>query len=206
MTERRPRDRTRQYGHFTLDIGGRTLHFQTQPGVFSQYGPDEGTLLLLDVILPRLKPHETVLDLGAGIGIIGIAVAGALTRGEVWMVDTDIRAARLSEENVRRNHIENAHVVLSDVTLDLPHKLRFDLALSNPPTHGGKDVLQSFVGEAYETLRPGGSLFVVVNRLLSIKAMMDETFGNVEQVERKKGFIVFQSQKERRERGVAAGP
>lgn len=197
MTEGRGH-RVRRYGRFTLEIGGRTLQFQTQPGVFSQDGPDEGTLLLLDAALPHLKPHMTVLDLGAGIGIIGVTAAGALSRGEVWMVDTDVRAVRLAEENIRLNHVTNAHVILSDITLDLPPKLRVDLVLSNPPTHGGKEVLQSFVGEAYETLRPGGAFYVVVNRLLSIKAMMQETFGNVEQVERKKGFIVFRSQKERR--------
>jgi 16S rRNA (guanine1207-N2)-methyltransferase len=194
----RGKHRRREYGRFDLDLAGRTLSFRTQPGVFSQYGPDEGTLLLLDVAVPRIKPHMTVLDLGSGIGIIGIAAATRVTRGEVWMVDADVRAVRLAEENVRQNHIENAHVQASDITLDLPEGLRFDLVLSNPPTHSGKEVLQSFVGEAYDLLRPGGSLYVVVNRLLSIRDMMDGTFGNVEQVERRKGFLVLRSEKERR--------
>lgn len=199
----RGRHRTREYGRFDLDIGGRNLSFCTQPGVFSQYGPDEGTLLLLDVAIPRVKPHMTVLDLGTGIGIIGIATATRATRGEVWMVDVDIRAVRLAEENVRLNHIENAHVLASDITLDLPEDTRFDLVLSNPPTHSGKDVLQSFVGESYHLLRPGGSLYVVVNRLLSIKEMMAATFGNAELVERRKGFLVLRSEKERRRRLAA---
>lgn len=198
VTKPRGTHRTREYGRFDLELGDRRLSFRTQPGVFSQYGPDEGTRLLLDVVLPVIKPHMTVLDLGAGVGIIGIAAAGRAERGEVWMADMDVRAARLAEENVRLNGVENAHVVLSDVTLDLPEGLRFDLVLSNPPTHSGKEVLQSFVGESYDLLRPGGSLYVVVNRLLSIKDMMQGIFGTVEQVERRKGFIVLHSQKERR--------
>lgn len=190
--------RVREQGSFDLTLGERRLHFRTQAGVFSQYGPDEGTSLLLDVVVPRIKPHETVLDLGTGIGLVGVAVAGLLTRGEVWMVDVDVRAVRLAEENVRANGVGNAHVLLSDITLDLPPKLRFDLVLSNPPTHSGKEVLRSFIGEAHDVLRPGGSLYVVVNRLLSVRDMMQEVFGSVEQVERRKGFIVFAAGKPRR--------
>jgi 16S rRNA (guanine1207-N2)-methyltransferase len=208
MSERKGRlgtHRAREYGHFELDLDGRSLSFRTQPGVFSHHGPDEGTLLLLDVALPQVKPHMTVLDLGAGVGIIGIAAAVRAARGEVWMVDVDVRATRLAEENVRLNGIENARVLLSDITLDLPERLRFDLVLSNPPTHSGKEVLQSFVGEAFDLLRPGGSLYVVVNRLLSIKDMMEGIFGNVEQVERRKGFIVLRAQKIRRAAGTEPG-
>jgi 16S rRNA (guanine1207-N2)-methyltransferase len=190
--------RTRELGRFDMDLDGRTFSFRTQPGVFSQYGPDEGTLLLLQVAIPRVKPHMTVLDLGTGIGIIGIAAATRATRGEVWMVDVDIRAVRLAEENLRLNHVDNAHVLAGDITLDLPDGLRFDLVLSNPPTHSGKEVLQSFVGEAYDLLRPGGALYVVVNRLLSIKDMMEATFGNAELAERRKGFLVLRSEKQRR--------
>jgi 16S rRNA (guanine1207-N2)-methyltransferase len=168
--------------------------------VFSQDGPDDGTLLLLDMVLPILKPHQRVLDLGCGVGIIGLAAAGALTRGEVWMVDSDIRAVRLTEENVRLNSIENAYVVLSDITLDLP-PLRFDLVLSNPPTHSGKEVLASFVEESYDVLRPGGRLYFVVNRLLSVRDLMAATFGNAEQVERRKGFIVLRAEKKRLKAG-----
>jgi 16S rRNA (guanine1207-N2)-methyltransferase len=147
-----------------------------------------------------VKAHETVLDLGTGIGLVGVAVAGLLTRGEVWMVDTDVRAVRVAQENVRLNGIENAQVLLSDVTLDLPTKFRCDLVLSNPPTHSGKEVLRSFVGEAYDVLRPGGSLYIVVNRLLSVRDMMAEIFGSADQVERRKGFIVLRSDKARKGR------
>jgi 16S rRNA (guanine1207-N2)-methyltransferase len=198
---RRASDRGRRYSGFSLEIGGRTFAFSTQAGVFSQDGPDEGSMLLLDMALPHIKPHQTVLDLGTGVGLIGVVVAGLLTRGEMWMTDVDIRAVRLAEENVGRNGVTNAHVLLSDITLDLPPKLRFDVVLSNPPTHSGKEVLQSFVTEAYDVLRPGGAVYVVVNRLLSIRDMMEEAFGTVEQMERHKGFIVFRAEKQRKRPG-----
>jgi 16S rRNA (guanine1207-N2)-methyltransferase len=182
---------------YEIEPAGRKLMFRTQPGIFSEGEPDEGTMLLLERVLPQVKPHQTVLDLGTGVGIIGLSIAGLLVRGEVWMVDSDIRAVRLAEENMRLNSIENAHVVLGDVTRDLP-KMRFDLVVSNPPTHSGRAVLASFIAESYDVLRPGGSLYIVVNRLLSAKEMMTETFGNVREMARHKGFIVLESHKERR--------
>lgn len=153
-------------------------------------------MLLLDTVLPEVKPHQTVLDLGAGVGLLGLSLAHRLTRGDVWLVDTDIRAIRLIEENIHLNGITNAHAVLSDITLDLP-SLRFDLVISNPPTHSGKEVLAAFVRESYDVLRPGGWLYLVVNRLLSVRDMMVDIFGGAEQAARHHGFLVFRSQKSR---------
>jgi len=100
------------------------------------------------------------------------------------------------EKNIELNGVQNAHAVLGDITLDLP-RMRFDLVISNPPTHSGKEVLASFVGEAREMLKPGGRLYLVVNRLLSARDMMASAFGNVEQVGRHKGFIVLKATKSR---------
>jgi 16S rRNA (guanine1207-N2)-methyltransferase len=184
--------------------GDRELRFETQPGVFSADGPDQGTLLLLDAIESSVKPHQIVLDLGTGAGVVGIALAPLLSRGEMWMVDVDIRAIRCAERNVDRNHITNAHVILGDVTLDLPKKLRFDLVVANPPTHDGREVLSQFVDQAHHVLKPGGSLWLVVNRLLSVKDLMMVEFGEAEVITKRKGFVILRSTKARRAR--TAGP
>lgn len=183
-------------GSFELTVAGRTLVFHTQPGVFSHCRLDDGSRLLLDTVLPQIRQHQTVLDLGAGVGVLGLSLAGLLSRGEVWLVDSDIRAVRLAEENMRLNGIENAHVVLGDITRDLPRR-KFDLVVSNPPTHSGKEVLGAFVEESHDVLRPGGWLYLVVNRLLSVREMLLASFGAVEQASRHKGFLVLRAQKAR---------
>jgi 16S rRNA (guanine1207-N2)-methyltransferase len=191
-------------GEYRLSVAQREFRFLTQPGVFSDNAADDGTLLLLDSVIPEVKSHARVLDLGTGVGIIGTVLSTLVPRGEVWMVDVDIRAARLAERNLNHNAVENAHVVLGDITVDLPKSLRFDVVVSNPPTHDGKEVLQRFVDESYRILRPGGRMWVVVNRLFSIQSMMAATFGMVETVSRKRGFVVLMSQKPRRSAGRLA--
>lgn len=190
--------RSRRFGSFSYTLEGHEWRFATQPGVFSQDGLDIGTQVLIETVLPRVKPHMAVLDLGTGVGVVGIALSARVPRGVVWMVDSDVRAIRLAEKNVRANGVENAHPMLSDITLDLPEKLRFDLVVSNPPTHSGKEVLAAFVDESYAVLRPGGSLYVVVNRLLSVRGMMRERFGNVSQPLKRGGFLILASEKRRR--------
>jgi len=195
-------DRRRYEREFPLARNGVELVVTTQPGVFSYGEADEGSLLLLDSVSPEARPHWRVLDLGTGVGLIGLALAPLLSRGEVWMVDSDVRATRLAQRNVERNRLTNAHVLTGDGTLDLPKGLRFHAVVTNPPTHDGNLLLESLMRDAYAVLRPGGSLYVVVNRLLSVRQILTAIFGNCDIAARAHGFVVLHSRKERR---TAAG-
>jgi 16S rRNA (guanine1207-N2)-methyltransferase len=182
---------------YTFEADDSRLTIETAPGVFSADGPDPGSELLIRELLPHAKPHQKILDIGCGAGLIGLSLSRKLTRGEVWLVDVDIRAVRLTQKNIERNGLGNAHCLLSDGTLDLPKNLRFDIIASNPPTHDGRAVLETMVHEAQSRLRPGGSLWVVVNRLLSMRHLMDAEFGNVKEAARSRGYVVFTSTRER---------
>ena len=185
---------------YRLEIAGREFDFETRPGVFSGDAVDAGTLLLLESVLKAVRPHQNVLDLGTGAGILGVAIAPLLTRGEVWMVDADIRATRLAQRNVEVNGIRNASVIIGDVTLDLPKGVRFDLVAQTHPLMTGATCCGSSSINLTAFFVPGAP-WVVANRLLSLKDMMHESFGNVEIVDRKKGFLVLCSRKEKRPHG-----
>ena len=169
------------------------LRLRTQPGVFSDDAVDPGSALLTEAM--RVSPTARVLDLGCGYGVIGIVAAKLAPRGHVTLVDSDIRATRLAEHNLELNGITNAEVVLGDGVHDLPSKARFDVVVSNPPTHSGREVLDDFVAGAYHVLRPRGQLFLVVNRLLSLRREVARVFGNEAIVGRSKGFIVIRAVK-----------
>lgn len=178
---------------FRQRLRGFDLQFASQPGVFSARGLDSGTRLLIDGM--KISPKARVLDLGCGYGAIGIVAAKLATAGRVTLVDSDIRATRLAQHNLALNGISNAEVILGDGVHDLPPKSRFEVVVSNPPTHSGREVLDDMVAGAYKVLRPRGSLYLVINRLLSLRQEVNRVFGNSEVIAREKGFIVIKAVK-----------
>src|SRR5688572_15838237 len=111
-------------------VRGFDLRLMTQPGVFSDDAVDPGTELLIEAM--RVSPTVKVLDLGCGYGVIGIVAAKLAARGHVTLVDSDIRATRLTQRNLELNGITNADVVLGDGVHDLPPKAKYDVVVSNP--------------------------------------------------------------------------
>lgn len=169
------------------------LRLQTQPGVFAHRELDEGSRMLIEAM--RVSPTARVLDWGCGYGAIGIVAAKLATQGHVTLVDVDIRAIRLTQRNLELNGVENAEIVLSDGVHDLPPKSRFDVIVSNPPTHSGREVLDDMVESTYKALRPRGQFYLVINRLLSLRRKVDSVFGNSETMARHKGFVVIRAVK-----------
>ena len=178
---------------FATSLRGFDLRFETQAGVFSHGELDSGSRLLIEAM--RVSPTANVLDLGCGYGPIGAVAAKLATKGHVTLIDADIRATRLAERNLALNAIENAEVVLGDGFRDLPPKARYDVIVSNPPTHSGREVLDEMVAGAYKALKPRGQLFLVINRLLSLRREVEQVFGNSEAVAREKGFVVIRAVK-----------
>jgi 16S rRNA (guanine1207-N2)-methyltransferase len=169
------------------------LQLQTQPGVFAARGIDDGTRMLIEAM--EIAPRAYVLDLGCGYGVIGIVAAKLAPRGHVTLVDSDVRATRLARQNLELNGVTNADVVLGDGVHDLPAEARFDVVASNPPTHSGREVLDDFVTSAHGVLNAGGRLYLVVNRLQSLRREAERVFGNVELAARRKGFVVIRAVK-----------
>lgn len=177
-----------------LQVKGKEYVFEIKPGVFAQYGIDFGSKLLLETV--KFPEYGNVLDIGSGCGVLGIVLAGMSPQSKVYLVDSDIRAVRLSKKNARRNNINNVKVILSDVIADLPKNLKFDLVVSNPPTHQGREVLEQFIKGARSVLIKKGTVYFVVNRMTSVMKIMAKVFNNCEKVKRKKGYIVYKSIKQ----------
>jgi 16S rRNA (guanine1207-N2)-methyltransferase len=176
-----------------VSVRGFDQRLHTQPGVFAHRELDEGSRLLIEAM--RVSPTARILDWGCGYGAIGVAAAKLATRGHVTLIDVDIRATRLAQRNLEANGVTNADVVLGDALADLPPKTRYDVIVSNPPTHSGREVLDAMVAGAYKALRPRGQLYLVINRLLSLRRQVDSVFGNSETVARHKGFVVIRAVK-----------
>ena len=153
--------------------------FYSLPGIFSYTRVDDGTRLLLDHL--QVEPGMEVLDLGCGYGIIGI-IATTAGADNVAFVDSNLYAVDAVTKNLAMKNIKGAKVYPSDVLGALPSK-EFDLILSNPPFHSGKDVnyhiAEAFIEQSYSALNPGGKILFVANQFIQYDRIVRKYFSNV---------------------------
>ncbi len=178
---------------FTLDVGDRSVPIVTQAGVFAGAKVDAGTRLLLDAVPDRVP--GSVLDVGCGAGIIGIAAA-VLGASPVTMTDVNLLAVQAARENARRLGLEVIDVVASDAFQSVDDR-RFDLIVSNPPFHRGKAVdlavANRLIAESPAHLTPGGTLLIVANAFLAYGRQLERVFERVEIVRSTRQYHVLQA-------------
>ena len=96
-------------------LRGKLFEFVSAPDVFSQSKIDKGTQLLIETM--DLTNSDRVLDLGCGIGVIGIVAASIIISPNSQVVLTDInrRAINLTKSNLKKNYIKNAETRWGDL-------------------------------------------------------------------------------------------
>ena len=182
-----------QIQEFSTELRGTTYVFTTDSGVFSKDEVDLGSRILIDTL--SLEPGATVLDVGCGYGPIGMVAAQLVgPSGFVYMVDVNERACELAKENLAKNGIKHAQVLVSHGLSALPSDLTFDWVLSNPPIRAGKDVYYKILTDAFHALKVGGCLMVAIRTIQgakSLAAYLETLAGHCETIEKKAGFRVL---------------
>ncbi|MCL2495389.1 MAG: methyltransferase [Oscillospiraceae bacterium] len=174
---------------FTYYFKDQALRLRSNSGVFSRGHVDEATDLLLKT-MPPLQENSSLLDLGCGCGVIGIAL-GKAYGPQVTMSDVNPRALACAEINCFENKI-SAELVLSDCFENITRM--FDAIALNPPIHAGKEVVYRMLEGAAQHLKPGGSFYIVMldkHGAASAFAHLRGIFGACETLYRKKGLRVF---------------
>ncbi|QHW32661.1 class I SAM-dependent methyltransferase [Paenibacillus rhizovicinus] len=177
-------------------LRGHQLRFVTDAGVFSKTGVDFGSHVLLDAL--EVGESDRILDVGCGYGPMGITAAKLAPGGQVTMIDINERAVALANENVRLNGVKNASAIQSDLYERIQGQL-FDTILTNPPIRAGKEVVHRIFEEGAKLLKPGGSMWVVIQKKQgapSAEAKLEAVYGNVEEVTKEKGYRIFRARKE----------
>ena len=168
--------------------------FFSDNGVFSKDGVDEGSKLLVKTYVEQGKKGR-VLDVGAGLGTIGIMIS-KLNDCEVDMLEINARAVALCEKNIIKNEVSKCRVFESNI-YEKADGL-YDVVVSNPPIRAGKVVVFEILEKAKDHLNDNGELWVVIRKKQgsdSAKKKMIEVYGNCDVVEKDKGFCVLKSAK-----------
>ena len=144
---------------------GAIMH-RTYPGIFAKGRLDAGTALLLDAI-GQPNPGAHILDYACGAGVI----AGELYRRQpdvqLTMMDADAVAVFAAQENVPTAHAQ----IMSD-PMAIDAQPPFDMIVSNPPIHEGKErdyrVVRRLIESAARNLRKGCPLWMVVQKQVPV--------------------------------------
>ncbi len=191
--KRRPASRSRRF-EFGATFRGEPLRFASDSGVFSKTRVDQGTALLAEVL--EVGRGQTILDLGCGIGVLGIALAKATEASRVWMTDVNERAVAIAAENARRNGVEDRVTIRGGAFYEPLAGLAFDHIATNPPIRAGRATVARMIRDAPAYLVPGGSLWLVARTrqgARTLEALMRDRFGRAEVVARGGGYRVIRS-------------
>ena len=180
-----------QVSGFRVTTPGDAFAVHSAVGVFSADGVDRGTQLLLDHLDFVDAPHS-ILDLGCGLGLLGLAALRRWPTSSAIMADVDRRAVAAAERNAAELALtERSRVVWWDATSELPPVAQSDLVLLNPPFHAGKavdlDPPRAMFRAIEQVLAPGGSALIVANRTLPYEREL-RGIGRLRPVAERDGF------------------
>ena len=177
-------------GLLAMEYRGHALRFETDSGVFSRTELDRGTEVLLDSLPDTVS--GSVLDMGCGWGVIGVAIGKHWPDTVITMADINQRACDLSRKNAAAAGVE-ANVIESDgYEKVLGHT--YDLILQNPPIRAGKAVIYKMFADASACLHADGELWLVIRKQQgapSAITYLKTLFEDVDTVEKKSGFWII---------------
>lgn len=168
--------------------------FVSRPGIFAWDRIDVASALLAEHLPATLSGRAA--DLGAGFGYLS---AELLTRcpgiKALDVYEAENRALELARVNLKP--FESRAVLdyrWHDVSSGLPDQ--YDVIVTNPPFHAQRaldrpDIGKRFIAVAADSLRPGGSLWLVANRHLPYEAVLSDNFDSVRTVVQQHGYKII---------------
>ena len=167
--------------------------FVSDNGVFSKNKIDYGSKLLVETILESKEKIKNILDVGCGYGFIGIVLA-KVKESQALLVDVNKRAIHLAKKNGKNNKVDIQ--VLESNCYEKVEGL-FDIIVTNPPIHAGKETVYSILINAQAYLKKDGTLWFVIRKdegAKSIEKRLKEIY-QLEIVKKDKGFYIFKAKK-----------
>ncbi len=120
-----------------------------------------------------------ILDLGCGVGVLGLVAALRCPEARVSLVDSHARAIECAQANATALGVQDRTRTLltADPLGDLSPG--FDLVLSNPPYYGNYRIAEMFLDTAAKVLVPAGRIVLVTKDPDWFAEAMGERFEGV---------------------------
>ncbi len=178
--------------NFSQCIKGAELSLVSVSGVFSHEDRvDRASRLLIESFSPSGK---TVLDMGCGYGAVGLFIKALFKSQTLCLTDINERATDYARINALKNSLD-VNVVKGDL-FSAVKEITFDDIVTNPPFAAGKQLLTQLIYEAFEHLNTSGALWLVAHHNKggsTLKEIMKNHFGNVQDMEKSGGIRVYRS-------------
>jgi tRNA1(Val) A37 N6-methylase TrmN6 len=172
-------------------VEGETTHDRFLGGRLTLRQPRDGHRVGLDAALlsacPPADATGLALDIGAGVGAVGLALAARAPGLAVGLIENDAHLAALARANVAANGMDGrARTFEADLTSPAARRAAglaaegADWALTNPPffdpsrhrvapgkagahamTRAGPEALDIWIRSCFALLRPGGVLCLI---------------------------------------------
>lgn len=180
--------------NFSTEVAGKQLQFCSLPGVFNHGKLDLGTAILLEQL--GFIQQGNVLDFACGAGVIGTFLLKQAPGIKLYCSDVSALAVASSKATFVLNQ-QQAQVIAADGMPD--GTPLFNHIVTNPPFHTGLktdySVAEKFINDSKNKLTSGGSLTLVANAHLPYAQWLKDVFGNVKELARRNGFVVYHSRK-----------
>ena len=142
--------------------------FYSDLGVFSKDKIDEGSKLLAETYFLNGNKNISVLDVGCGIGFLGITIA-KIMNSNVDMIDINDRALHLSKMNNKENKTD-CSIFKSNIYECINKK--YDCIITNPPIRAGKKVYLTIINDSFNHLSENGELWFVMRTNHGVKTVI----------------------------------
>ncbi len=168
--------------------------FISDDGVFSKSTLDFGSRVLLETLLDEnIEGH--VVDMGCGLGYIGILLKEYKPNITLTMVDVNQTAVELAKKNSALYHQKN-EVICSDGFENITKS--FDVIVCNPPIRAGKKVIYKIFSAGYDHLNEGGIMYLVIKRKQGAESAiryLESINFTVEVINKEGGYWVIKASK-----------